>query len=331
MLRRLSAAGFAQASIVPIVASFMLLGAAPAMAQDSTATVIVQQVQVRSAPSISATAVATLIRGVKVTIKGREDAWTIVEFSGVRGYVRTVQLGEAVSASGATGAPAASSSTIAPASPSVPAAAVEGPAREPTPRSGHPKHAAFSIEAAGAQQLVTPKDDESSSSEPDKATLGFEAQARLRLGTKLSLGAGFIRTSRSENEPIDGMAADGTITWSGPFVEPRLLIPVGKLDLMILGRIGLLNADVKAPASSAGTSATVSAKQEGMQYSGGVGLLVHVSRRVALVVAAQLGTVRSSSSTVTFTATGQPTEVVKDSTKQSGTLRVLRAGLAFGF
>jgi len=342
MLRQLSAAAFVQALAVPIVASFLLLFAAPAKAQDSTATVNVEQVQVRSAPSISAPVVATLIRGVKVTIKGRDNSWTIVESSGVRGYVRTAQLGDAVAAAG-TGAPATSSSTTASSGrnvavpplsvppQSVPAAVAEVATKEPTPSAGHSKHSAFSIEASGAQQLVTSKDDGDSSSEPDKATLGFETQARFSVGNQFSVGAGFVRTSRSEKELVSGLSANATLTWSGPFVEPRLLIPVGKLDLMILGRVGLLNAEVKATASEPGGSATFSAKQNGMQYAGGVGLMLHMAPHISLVVAGQLGSVRISSSTVTMKATGQPTEVLKDSTKETGTLRVLKAGIAFGF
>jgi hypothetical protein len=323
----------------------VLLGAAAAIpsvarAQDSTATVTADGARLREAADINARIVATIPRGTAVTIKRRVGAWSEIEQGGRRGFMRSSLLGPATAvAGGPAPAPApvtrAAEPAAAPPTRTEPAAAAPEPSVGEAPATARPR---FSIEVGAFQQsfgeATTSGTDqeEVTDDEPIGSGIGFDGQLRLRFGA-LSLGAGYQRSTHDEVRREDGGELTGSFTWAGPFVEPRIELPLGSAaSLFIGGRAARITGDFDGAAAVAGQQATFTSSTTGWFFAGGGGLSIHLSRRLALIGSGMIGQVRTTGITGSFSLPGVGEQTLDDSAYRSrARVMQFRGGLAIGF
>ncbi|MCU0649674.1 MAG: SH3 domain-containing protein [Gemmatimonadaceae bacterium] len=336
-----------------VLCAVLLAGASAELkAQDSTAVVTTTDVRLRRAPSISATILETLPKDATVVIRRRDGAWAEVEFLGNTGWVRAAQLR-------VTG-PASPRTSSAPAGGSPPPSSARTPEREP-PRPAPPRddesrpavsrtratsetdgfasRPRVSIEASGLQRAfgVEPggTNDQPAVNAFGTAGFGFDVQGRIRFGA-LSLGGGFLRSSHELAQFVDGNPINAT--WSGPFGEMRLQVPLGRrLDVFLTGRGGLASGQVQGESTDPTTSARLlyAADVTGWHAAGGGGVGVRLTPNISLVASGLYGLIRSteSESDITLqTADGQEVRTTaRDETERRGRLRTIRVGLALGF
>jgi hypothetical protein len=322
-------------------------------AQDSTAVVTTADVRLRRSPSISAAILETLPKDATVVIRRRDGAWAEVEFLGTTGWVRSAQLRVTGPAAARTppapsGAPARTPPAREPEREPIRTPPPRGEEPRPAPtrssdassgRDGFANRPRISLEASGLQRAfgVEPSGaaGQSSVNAFGTAGFGFDVQGRVRFGA-LSLGGGFLRSSHELAEFVDGSPISAT--WSGPFGEMRLQLPLGRrLDVFLSGRGGLATGAVSGQRTDpvANSELVYTAEISGWHAAGGGGLAIRLTPNVSLVAAGLYGLIRSTESEADITVRFEDGQEVRtssrDETERRGRLRTIRVGLALGF
>ena len=326
-------------------------------AQDSIAVVLADQAQMRDEPSINGVVRAVLVRGDTVKVRRRDGYWVFVSFATREGFIRLAQLSDLFVQGGAPAAPkpeptpspvpvpvavpVPTTPTPAPStlSTTVPAVAPTTPRPTPPPPRAPESRVrpTMRVEVGMLQQRLVPpapSAEQASTTADARWTedanngIGFDAQLRARAGI-YSLGAGYVRTSHSQK------GTDYSITWSGPFVEPRIDLPLSKsLELMLGARAGLLAGSSKGGIPAAGADTRSEVVLRARQITGVFGLRLHLSNRVGIDLEGGYGTlpIRKAETRVISTGAGERVERrTTVSLDRSGTVRLLRAGLSIGF
>lgn len=149
-----------------------------------------------------------------------------------------------------------------------------------------------------------------------KNGVGFEAQVRYT-PSAFSLGAGYQRSSHGLD--VEGGESE-TITLSGPFLEPRYVIDIGRSDLApyLAARLALLTQQLDIE--------EITAKATGTQMNLGGGVLVRLSPRMNLDLGLTYGVIGFGDIEITD---GTTTVTLPDSDADGKNL-VLRVGVTFG-
>lgn len=282
-LLRLGALLWALCTVVPSAAD----------AQDSVAVVIANDARLRTEASISAATVTSLARGSRVLVTMSGPTWSFVEFGDRRGYIRTVQL-EMVR------------------SPERRVDVAESLPREaplPSPQVSAPALGGWTVrvEVSGVQRTTGEAGAFGSADLSQDAGVrfgengvGFDGQVRLS-GRTLSVGIGYHRSTHGAAQL--GTASLQRVTWSGPFVEPRLSYALNKgNDLFATTRVQWHHAQFSAPPDSA-TAVRFGRTARGRTISLGAGLVHNLTPTFALVAAGSVGVILTDLQQLSSTGT----------------------------